>query len=135
MKNYKSKKYRFIAVALFSAAAALVVAAPPVRAQVTEPARTPISTDVNTPVVVKQKPAKAVWLRAEVIHSDRQTLIVREADNAMEIHTFTFSPRAKDKIEQVQDAGGYQNGDHVKILWIPGTSEALNIKGRPSKPI
>jgi hypothetical protein len=135
MKNYKFKNYKFIAVALCSAAAALVVAAPPARAQVIEPARTPISTDVNTPVVVKQKPARAVWLRAEVIHSDRQTLIVREADNAMEIHTFTFSARAKDKIEQVQDAGGYQNGDHVKVLWIPGTSEALNIKGRPSKPI
>jgi hypothetical protein len=129
------KNYKFIAVALFSAAAALTVAAPPVRAQVTEPARTPISTDVNTPVVVKQKPAKAVWLRAEVIHSDRRTLIVREVDNPMEIHTFTFSDRAKDKIGQVQDAGGYQRGDHVRVLWIPGSSEALNIKGRPSKPI
>jgi hypothetical protein len=129
------KNYKFIAVALFSAAAALAVTAPPACAQVTEPARTPISTDVNTPVVVKQKPAKAVWLRAEVIHSDRQTLIVREADNGMEIHTFTFSAKAKDKIEQVQDEGGYQSGDRVKILWIPGSSEALNIKGRPSKPI
>ncbi len=129
------KNYKFIAVALFSALAALAVAAPAARAQVIEPEKTPISTDVNTPVVVKQKPAKAVWLRAEVIHSDRQTLIVREADNAMEIHTFTFSERAKDKIEQVQDEGGYQSGDHVRILWIPGTSKALNIKGRPSKPI
>jgi hypothetical protein len=129
------KNCKFIAGALFSALAALAVTAPSARAQVIEPEKTPISTDVNTPVVVKQKPAKAVWLRAEVIHSDRQTLIVREADNAMEIHTFTFSERAKDKIEQVQDEGGYQSGDHVKILWIPGTSKALNIKGRPSKPI
>jgi hypothetical protein len=129
------KNYKFILASLFCAAAVLAVAAPPARAQSIEPARTPISTDVNTPVVVKQKPAKAVWLRAEVIHSDRRTLIVREEDNPMEIHTFTFSARAKDKIEQVQDAGGYQNGDHVKVLWIPGSSEALNIKGRPSKPI
>ena len=129
------KNYKFIAVALFSAAAALAVTAPPACAQVTEPARTPISTDVNKPVVVKQKPARAVWLRAEVIHSDRQTLIVREAGNGMEIHTFTFSAKAKDKIEQVQDEGGYQSGDRVKILWIPGSSEALNIKGKPSKPI
>jgi hypothetical protein len=129
------KNCKFIAGVFCCAAAMLAVAAPPARAQVIEPARTPISTDVNTPVVVKQKPAKAVWLKAEVIHSDRQTLIVREADNAMEIHTFTFSDRAKDKIEQVQDAGGYQSGDRVRILWIPGTSKALNIKGRPSKPI
>ena len=113
----------------------LAVGAPAARAQVVEPEKTPISTDVNTPVVVKQKPARAVWLKAEVIHSDRQTLIVREEDNGVAIHTFTFSARAKDKIERVQDEGGYQNGDHVRILWVPGTSEALNIKGRPSKPI
>jgi hypothetical protein len=130
MKNFNS-----IAGALCCAAVMLLIAAPPARAQVIEPARTPISTDVNTPVVVKQKPAKAVWLRAEVIHSDRRTLIVREEGNGTEIHTFTFSERAKDKMEQVQDAGGYQTGDHVRILWIPGSSEALNIKGRPSKPI
>jgi len=130
MKNFNS-----IAGALCCAAVMLVIAAPPARAQVIEPARTPISTDVNTPVVVKQKPAKAVWLRAAVIHSDRRALIVREEGNGMEIHTFTFSERAKDKMEQVQDAGGYQTGDHVRILWIPGSSEALNIKGRPSKPI
>ena len=130
MKNFNS-----IAGAFCCAAVMLVIAAPPARAQLIEPKRTPISTDVDTPIVVKQRPAKAVWLKAEVIHSDLQTLIVREAGNGMEIHTFSFSARAKDKIEQVQDAGGYQSGDHVKILWIPGSSEALNIKGRPSKPI
>ena len=130
------KNFKFIISALFCAAALLAVGASPARAQVVaEPARTPISTDANTPVVVKQKPAKAVWLRAEVIHADRRTLIVREEGNGMEVHTFTFADRAKDKIEQVQNEGGYQSGDHVKILWIPGSSEALNIKGRPSKPI
>ena len=129
------KNCKFIVTSLFCAVAVLAVSAPSARAQVVEPEKTPISTDVNTPVVVKQKPAKAVWLKAEVIHSDRRTLIVREADNPMEVHTFTFSDRAKDKIERVQDEGGYQRGDHVKILWIPGSGEALNIKGRPSKPI
>jgi hypothetical protein len=129
------KNFKFIFGALLCAAALLAAAAPSARAQVVaEPARTPISTDTNAPVVVKQKPAKAVWLRAEVIHADRRTLIVREAGNGMEVHTFTFSARAKDKMEQVQDAGGYQRGDHVRVLWIPGSSEALNIKGRPSKP-
>jgi|SRR5271155_4767358 hypothetical protein len=130
------KNCKFIASALFCAAGVLATAAPSARAQVaTEPLRTPISTATNTPVVVKQKPAKAVWLKAEVIHSDRHTLIVRELDNSLDIHTFTFSEKAKAKIEQVQDVGGYQTGDRVKILWIPGSSEALRIKGRPSKPI
>jgi hypothetical protein len=130
MKNFNS-----IAGAFCCAAVMLVIAAPPARAQLIEPARTPISTEPSAPIVVKQRPAKAVWLRAEVIHADRNTLIVREVGNEMAIHTFTFADRAKDKIEQVQDEGGYQSGDHVKILWIPGSSEALNIKGRPSKPI
>jgi len=130
------KKCKLIATSLFCAAGVLAVGAPSARAQVvTEPVRAPISTATNTPVVVKQKPAKAVWLKAEVIHSDRHTLIVRELDNSLDIHTFTFSEKAKDKIEQVQDEGGYQTGDRVKILWIPGSSEALRIKGRPSKPI
>jgi hypothetical protein len=130
------KNCKFIISALFCAAAMLAGAAPSARAQVvTEPARVPISTDINTPVVVKQKPAKAVWLKAEVVHADRHSLIVRELDNGMAIHTFTFSVRAKDKMEEVQDAGGYQTGDRVKVLWIPGSGEALRIKGRPSKPI
>jgi hypothetical protein len=130
------KNCKYIASALFCATALLAVSAPSARAQVvTEPVRTPISTATNTPVVVKQKPAKAVWMKAEVIHSDRHTLIVREQDNGVVIHTFTFSEKAKDKIEQVQDEGGYQTGDRVKILWLPGSSEALKIKGRPSKPI
>jgi hypothetical protein len=130
------KNCKFIVSALFCAAGVLGAAVPSARAQVaTEPARTPISTETNTPVVVKQKPAKAVWLRAEVVHADRHTLIVRELDNGMAIHTFTFSERAKDKMEEVQDEGGYQTGDRVKVLWIPGSGEALRIKGRPSKPI
>ena len=94
----------------------------------------PISTDTNTPVVVKQKPAKAVWLKAEVVHADRHTLIVRELDNGMAIHTFTFSDRAKDKMEEVQDEGGYQTGDRVKVLWIPGSGEALRVgAGLPNR--
>jgi hypothetical protein len=129
------KNCKFIAGAFCCAAVILAGAAPSARAQAVEPEKTPISTEANTPVVVKQKPAKAVWLKAEVIHSDRHSLIVREVGNGMEVHTFTFSDRAKDKIEQVQDEGGYQTGDRVRILWIPGSSEALRIKGRPSKPI
>jgi hypothetical protein len=48
------KNFKFIISALFCATALLAVGASPARAQVVaEPARTPISTDANTPVVVK----------------------------------------------------------------------------------
>jgi hypothetical protein len=52
----------------------------------------------------------------------------------MMIHTFTYSERAQGKMDQVLENGGYQSGDNVKIRWIPGSSEAMDIKGRPSKP-
>ena len=92
------------------------------------------SVSTNTPIVVKQKLAKAVWLNAEVVHADKHSIIVRERDNAMLIHTFTYSEKAQDKMDRVLDNGGYQSGDNVKIRWMPGGSEALDIKGRPSKP-
>ena len=93
------KNCKLIIVALFCAVALLAGAAPSARAQVvTEPERTPISTDTDTPVVVKQKPAKAVWLKAEVIHADRHILIVREVgqwNGNTHIHVLRTEQRIK----------------------------------------
>ena len=98
----------------------------------------PISrAQVNTaaPVVVKQKKPKPVWLKAEVIHVDSHTMMVREQANSLNVHTFTYADKAQKKIEHILDQGGYQSGDKVKVLWMFGGSEALDIKGKPSKPI
>lgn len=95
----------------------------------------PINTTsiVSTaPIVVKESPVKAVWLKAEVVHADSHTIIVRDEDNAMLIHTFTYSEKAQNKMNQILDNGGYQSGDKVRIRWMPGGSVALDIKGRPS---
>src|ERR1700677_5187928 len=92
------------------------------------------TVNTNTPIVVKERPVKAVWLKAEVVHADLHTIIVRERDNAMLIHTFTYSEKTQDKMNYIVENGGYQVGDQVSIRWIPGGSEALDIKGRPSKP-
>ena len=75
------------------------------------------------------------WLKAEVIHADAQAIIVREEANGMMIHTFTFSPDLKDKMQAIVDKGGYQYGDRVKILHQAGQSVALKISGKPSKPL
>jgi hypothetical protein len=95
-------------------------------------AQTTAST--TSPITVKDRPAKPVWMKAEVVHADLHTIIVRERDNSMMIHTFTYSEKAQDKINQIVENGGYQVGDQVKVRWMPGGSEALDIKGRPSKP-
>jgi hypothetical protein len=121
------KNSKFLAAAILCAGAAMLAAAP-VRAQIN-------GDSSAAPIIVSQKPAKAEWLRAEVIHADQNTIIVREADNEMKIHTFTYAEKAKNKMSNVLEQGGYQSGDHVKIRWIPGTSEALDIKGRPSPAI
>ena len=92
------------------------------------------TADTAAPIIVQEKPSKAVWLKAEVVHADLHTIIVRERDNAMMIHTFTYSEKAQDKMNFIVENGGYQVGDQVSIRWIPGGSEALDIKGRPSKP-
>ncbi|MGA7622867.1 MAG: hypothetical protein WCA38_01315 [Candidatus Acidiferrales bacterium] len=121
------KNFKLLAVAISCAGAALLCAAT-ARAQIT-------GDSSAAAIVVKQKPIKAQWLKAEVIHADQNTIMVREADNQMKIHTFTYADKARDKISKVLDQGGYQTGDIVKIRSMPGGTEALDIKGKPSKAI
>jgi hypothetical protein len=93
----------------------------------------PLNT--SPPIVVKQKAVKPIWLKAEVIHADQLSLLVREEDNGLNIHTFTYSDKAREKMQAVLEAGGYQYGDKIKIRYMPGKTEALDIQGDPSKPI
>ena len=116
----------FGGLAMCAAIVAGFVAGPGARAQT--------SASTNAPIVVKEKPAKPVWMRAEVVHADKHSIIVREHDNAMMIHTFTYSEKAQGRMDQILENGGYQSGDSVRIQWMPGSSEAMDIKGRPSKP-
>jgi hypothetical protein len=97
----------------------------------------PVHAQVNTsaPIVVKQRAKKPVWLKAEVIHADSHTLMVREEANSLNVHTFTYAEKAQKKMGKILDAGGYQSGDRIKVLWMAGGSEALDIKGKPSKAI
>jgi hypothetical protein len=96
-------------------------------------AQQPTAVDTSSPIVVKQTKAKPVWLKAQVVHGDRQTLTVREVDHPMNIHTFTYSPKAQDQMNSVLDAGGYHRGDVIKVSYQPGQTVALAIKGRPSR--
>ena len=118
----------FAALAVLDAGIAFTA---PAKAQ-DEPV-SPLNT--NSPIVVKQKAAKPVWLKAEVIHADQLSLLVREEDNGLNIHTFTYSDKAREKIQAVLEAGGYQYGDKIQIRYMPGKTEALDIKGGPSKPL
>src|ERR1700693_2430572 len=76
----------------------------------------------TAPIVVRQspvKPGKSVWLKAEVVHADRNSIIVREQEDPLVIHTFTYSDQLKPKMEKFADQGQFQVGDKVKILFQP----------------
>jgi hypothetical protein len=116
------KSYRI--AASFAAAMALAVvfaAGPAVAQEVT-----------STPVVVKQTPPKSIWLKATIVHADAHSMVVREQGNPLALHTFTYSDNLQAPMRQINEAGGYQNGDKVKILYKQGQTVALRIKGKPS---
>ncbi|MGH9747423.1 MAG: hypothetical protein ACRD59_15105 [Candidatus Acidiferrales bacterium] len=121
------KTLRFFS-ALAVLAAGIVMVAAPAFAQGT-------TVDTSAPIVVKQKAVKPVWLKAEVLHADQLSMMVREEANGMNIHTFTYSDKAREKMHAVLEAGGYQYGDKIKIRYMPGKTEAIDIRGVPSKPI
>lgn len=118
-----NKRKLFSALAVL--AAAIAMHAPASRAQV----------NTSAPIVVKQSAPKPVWLKVEVLHVDQLSILVREEANGMNIHTFSYSDKAREKIQAVLDAGGYQYGDKIQIRYLPGKTEALDIRGVPSKPI
>src|SRR5271154_4217034 len=119
MKNSK------LFLTAFAIAAGMALAAAPVRAQMSD----------TPPVVVKQTPAKKVWLSAEVIHADNNSIMVHDAKNSLLVYTFTYAPSLHDRMQKIVDSGGYQSGDKVRILYEQGTTQAIDIRGRPSKPL
>ena len=117
-----------IALLQFAAAgfvflAGLAAGAPAARAQM-DPAGTVASKPLKT---------KPVWLKVQVIHVNRDSMVVRESDHPMIVHTFTFSAKMTEAMEKVRAAGGYQRGDEVRIEHEPGKEEALAIRGKPSQ--
>ena len=88
--------------------------------------------DTSSPIVVKQTEIKPVWLKAEVIHGDRQSLMVREVAHPMNVHTFTYSAKAQEQMNNALAAGGFHRGDAIKVSYLPGQTVALAIKGKPS---
>ena len=114
-----------ILAAAFAIAAGMALAAAPVRAQLSD----------TPPIVVKQKPVKQIWLNAVVIHADNNSIMVHDAKNSLILYTFTYASSLRDKMQKILDTGGYQSGDKVRILYEQGTTQAIDVRGRPSKPI
>lgn len=120
-------------------APALVLAsmsAVPARAQ--DPVTVPIATDVALPIVIKAlkpKPSGLAKFEGTVRSANNAQITVRAMGDDMSIQTFSLSPAASTKMQQIVDKGGYQWGDKVTVLYDPTTRKAIKIKGKPSKAL
>jgi hypothetical protein len=117
-----------IAVLRFAAAGFVFLAgvaggAPAAHAQM-DPAGTVASKPLKT---------KPVWIKVQVIHVNHDSMVVRESEHPMIVHTFTFSTKMSAAMEKVRASGGYQRGDEVRIEHEPGKDEALAIRGKPNQ--
>jgi hypothetical protein len=103
-----------------------------------DPVITPIVVDTAVPIVVnalKPKPSKWAKFEGTVMHANITQITARAKGNDMAIQTFSLSEQASAKMQQIIDKGGYQYGDKVIIFYDPATQKAINIKGKPSKPV
>jgi hypothetical protein len=109
----------WLATAMVSCAAALASFAPVASAQPIPP-----------PVPQTQQIIKTQFA---VLRMSYQLIQVRSLVDMRDLHTFTYSPGIRDKMQNVFNAGGYQYGDKVVVWYQRGTNVALKIKGKPSK--
>jgi hypothetical protein len=105
-----------------------------------DPVLTPIIVDTAVPIVVsavKPKPKHTGLTKFEgyVQHASTAQITARAKGNDLSIQTFSLSPEASAKMQQIVDKGGYQYGDKVTIFYDAATMKAAKFKGKPSKPI
>jgi hypothetical protein len=83
--------------------------------------------------IIVQQSSKPVWLKAEVVHFDRHSMVVRDAADNLRVLTFTYAASAQPGVEKALDKGGYQYGDMIKIKYMPGQTIALAVHGKLTK--
>jgi hypothetical protein len=119
MKRNNKTRALLVAACLVLCGGFVVSSAPPADAQSGPSTSSPSRNIIKTQFVVQRML--------------NQSLQVRELAVVPGLHTFTYSPAIRDKMQKLFDAGGYQYGDLVVIWYQSGTTVALNIKGKLSK--
>jgi hypothetical protein len=100
----------------------------------------PIIVNTAVPIVVnavkpKSKTAGLGRFDGYVMHANIAQITVRAKGDDMSLETFSLSEQASAKMQAIVDKGGYQYGDKVTVYYDPTTKKALQIKGKPSKPL
>jgi hypothetical protein len=88
----------------------------------------------GAPESAKQLTPKPIWVKAEVVHFDQNSMVVRQVGNEMVVRTFTYAASAQPQVEKALAQGGYQYGDKIRIRYLSGGSVALKIRGKLTKP-
>ncbi|MGC2526388.1 MAG: hypothetical protein WA639_01470 [Candidatus Acidiferrum sp.] len=122
-----------------AAAMMAALAGAPASAQVPELVK-PVVIDTAVPIVVnaikpKSKTAGLGRFDGYVMHANIAQITVRAKGDDMSLQTFALSQQASAKMQTIIDKGGYQYGDKVTVYYDPTTKKALQIKGKPSKPL
>lgn len=99
----------------------------------TQPGIAQDSANTSKPIAVKTLKAKPARFEGTVMHANTAQITVRGQENELAVRTFTLSPQAAEKMQQIINQGGFQYGDKVKVEYDSATSTALRIKGKPSK--
>lgn len=128
-----------IRVPALAAGLLLALSAPCVRAQAPVVVA-PIIVDTAAPIVIgaiKPKPKVTGLGKFEgyVMNANIAQITVRAKGNDMAIRTFPLSQQMSAKMQTIVDKGGYQYGDKVTVYYNPANSQAVKLKGKPSKPI
>jgi hypothetical protein len=123
-------------LALSVAAAGWGVA--PAAAQTPVPVPTPVV--LAAPIVIgavtpKPKNVGLVKFEGYVQNANIAQITLRAKGNEASLQTFSLSQTMSQKMQTIVDRGGFQYGDKVTIYYDPQTKQAMNFKGKPSRPI
>jgi len=92
--------------------------------------------DTSKPLPIKeQKPPKPVTFQGFVLSSNVQSITLRSRTDEKVIRTFTYSAELQGKMQEINGRGGFQYGDKVEVVADAGSTVAIRIKGKPSKPL
>src|SRR5580658_1274860 len=79
-------------------------------------------------------PVRIVKYHGTVVTANGSVIILRNPYNPHDEMTFSYSPPVRDLMIKVLAAGGFQYGDKLTVIYANGTTVALKLQGKPSKP-
>jgi hypothetical protein len=132
MRNY----FQFAGITLVGLLVAGSFGAPKLAAQ--DPVLTPILVNTAVPIIVNAVSAKPTGLLkfpGYVMNANSLTVTVRSKKVETMVQSFSLSPQASAKMQQLIDTGGYQYGDKITVYYDPQSQKAVKFKGKPSKPL